>query len=65
MIQPGMITIADSPWLWPVVTLLVVEAALVIWSYRRVPQMSAAHRIAFCLKVTGIGLLVFCLLEPL
>ena len=63
--RPGFITIANSTWFWPALTVLVVEAVLVIWSYRRIQQMSTAHRVAFCLKLLGIGLVVLCLTEPL
>ena len=41
--RPGVITIANSPWFWPAVTVLVVEALLVIWSYRRIRQMTAEY----------------------
>ena len=63
--RSGLITITNSPWLWPALTVLAIEAVLVIWSYRRIQQMSTAHRIAFCLKLLGIGLVVLCLVEPL
>jgi len=65
MTGPAMITMAAGPWLWPVAAVCAIEAAAVVWSYRRVPQMSGAHRAAFALKVLGILLVGLCLAEPL
>ena len=65
MTGPAMITIAGGAWLWAVAAVCAIEAAAVVWSYRRVPQMSGAHRAAFALKVLGILLVGLCLAEPL
>jgi uncharacterized membrane protein len=61
----GMITVPAGPWVWPAVAMLMAAAALVVWSYRRTPHMTAAHKIAFCLKLLGLLVLTLCLVEPL
>ena len=61
----GSISIPASRWIWPAAALVAAAAALLLWSYRRAPQIGAAQRIAFCLKVLGLMLLALCLLEPL
>ncbi|MHC4300015.1 MAG: glutamine amidotransferase [Planctomycetota bacterium] len=65
MIFLGSIFIPASRWLWPAGALLAAAFLLLIWSYRRAPAKSTAQRIAFCLKLLGISLLVLCLTEPL
>ncbi|MHC4518132.1 MAG: glutamine amidotransferase, partial [Planctomycetota bacterium] len=65
MMPLGTITIPVSRWLWLVGALLPVALALLVWSYRRAPRLTAVHRVAFCLKVLGILVLALCLIEPL
>lgn len=61
----GTITIPGSHWVWPAGALLLVAGALLIWAYRRAPQIGTAHGIAFGLKLLGILVLAMCLIEPL
>ena len=65
MMPLGTITIPVSPWIWAVAALLLAALALLVWSYRRVPQAGPVPRIAFGLKLLGILALVLCLIEPL
>ena len=61
----GLITIPASRWIWPGVAVLVVTLVLLLWSYRRAPQVGIAQRIALFLKLAGVFVLVLCLIEPL
>ncbi|MCX5644219.1 MAG: hypothetical protein NTZ17_05985 [Phycisphaerae bacterium] len=65
MMPLGTITIPSSPWVWPVAALLLTTVALLVWSYRRVPQAGPMPRIAFGLKLLGVLALALCLIEPL
>ena len=65
MIFLGSIFIPTSRWVWPAGALLAAVFLLLIWSYRRAPAKSTAHRIAFCLKLLAVLMLVLCLTEPL
>lgn len=61
----GSIIIPASGWFWLAVPLLIATLALLLWSYRRSPEISAVQRIAFCLRVLGVLVLILCLMEPL
>ena len=61
----GSIIVPISPWVWLGVPVLAAVVVLLIWSYRRSPEMSFFHRIAFCLRFLGVLVLVLCLTEPL
>jgi uncharacterized membrane protein len=65
MIFLGSVFIPTSRWLWPAAALLAAVFLLLVWSYRRAPAKSPAQRIAFCLKLLGVLMLVLCLTEPL
>jgi len=65
MILLGSITIPESPWVWPAVPVLIATVVLLVWSYRRSAEIGAAHKIAFCLRLLGVLVLLLCLLEPL
>lgn len=65
MMLLGSISFSASSWIWPAGAFLAAVFLLLIWSYRRAPAISAAHRIAFCLKILGVLLVGLCLLEPL
>ena len=65
MIFLASIFIPTSGWIWPAAALLVVAFLLLLWSYRRAPGIGMAQRIAFCLKLLGVLILVLCLTEPL
>ena len=65
MILLGSITIPESPWFWPAVPVLIVTVILLVWSYRRSAEIGAVHKIAFCLRLLGVLVLLLCLLEPL
>ncbi len=61
----GSITFPVGPWLWPAAITLVSALVLLLWSYRRAPIVGASQVIAFFLKILGISVLLFCLIEPL
>jgi len=65
MMFPGSIIVPVSPWVWLAVPVLVAAFVLLAWSYRRSPEISAVHRIAFCLRLLGVLVLLLCLTEPL
>jgi uncharacterized membrane protein len=61
----GSIIVPLSPWVWLSVPVLAAVVVLLLWSYRRSPEISAIHRIAFCLRLLGVLVLLLCLTEPL
>jgi uncharacterized membrane protein len=65
MLLLGSIIIRASSWVWLAVPLLAVTFVLLIWSYRRSPEIGAVHRIAGCLRPLGVLVLLLCLMEPL
>ena len=65
MMLPGSIIVPASPWVWLAVPVLAAVVVLLLWSYRRSPEISAVHRIAFCLRLLGVLVLLLCLTEPL
>jgi uncharacterized membrane protein len=65
MMWLGSIIVPFSPWVWLGVPVLGAAVVLLIWSYRRSPEISIVHRIAFCLRLLGVLVLLLCLTEPL
>ncbi len=65
MILLASIIVPFSPWVWLSVPVLVAVIVLLVWSYRRSPEVSIVHRIAFFLRLLGVLVLVLCLTEPL
>jgi uncharacterized membrane protein len=65
MMLLGSIIIPASGWVWLAVPLLASTLVLLLWSYRRSPEISAVQRIAFCLRLLGVLVLLLCLIEPL
>ena len=61
----GRIIIPAGPWLWLAVPILVATGVVLLWSYRRSPEIGAVHRIAFFLRLLGVLVLLICLIEPL
>ncbi|MHC4353613.1 MAG: glutamine amidotransferase, partial [Planctomycetota bacterium] len=61
----GSIFIPTSSWIWAAGALLAAAFLLLVWSYRRAPGIGMAQRIAFCLKLLSVLVLVLCLTEPL
>jgi uncharacterized membrane protein len=59
----GTLTFAAGRSLGPVLALLVLAVAAVLWSYRRSPP-ERRLRAALALKLVGFALLAACLLEP-
>ena len=49
MILLGSIIVPAGPWVWLGVPVLAATVVLLLWSYRRSPEISAVHRIAFIL----------------
>jgi len=65
MMLLGSIIVPISPWVWLGVSVLAATVVLLAWSYRRSPEISTIHRIAFCLRLLGVLVLLLCLTEPL
>jgi uncharacterized membrane protein len=65
MILLGTIIIPASRWIVPAGALLAAVCVLLVWSYRRASAIGTAQRIAFCLKLVGVLMLLLCLTEPL
>ena len=65
MMQLGSIIVPASPWVWLGVPVLAATVVLLVWSYRRSPEIGVVHRIAFFLRLLGVLVLVLCLMEPL
>ena len=65
MIFLGSIFIPTSSWIWAAGALMAAAFLLLVWSYRRAPGIGMAQRIAFCLKLLSVLILVLCLIEPL
>ena len=65
MMLPGSIIVPASPWLWLAVPVFAAAVILLVWSYRRSPEIGTVHRIAFGLRLLGVLVLALCLLEPL
>jgi len=65
MMLLGSIIFPAGPWVWPVVPILIATILLLVWSYRRSPEIGTAHRIAFCLRILGMLVLLIFLTEPL
>jgi uncharacterized membrane protein len=61
----GSITVPASPWVWLAVPVLIVTVLLLVWSYRRSPEIGAVHKVAFFLRLLGVLVLLLCLMEPL
>jgi len=59
------ITIPDTPWPALAGGLFLVGMAVLVWSYRRVANRSAAYKIAWGLKLLAMVILLLCLMEPL
>lgn len=65
MILLGSISIPKSPWIWLAAPVLAATIILLIWSYRRSVEKGMIHKIAFCLRLLGVLVLLLCLIEPL
>ena len=61
----GSVVIPASPWIWIAVLVFVVVVSLMLWSYRRSPELGAIHGTAFVLRLLGVLVLALCLIEPL
>lgn len=61
----GSIVIPSSPWIWPAVLVFVLVVTLMVWSYRRSPELGVIHGMAFFLRLLGVLVLALCLIEPL
>jgi uncharacterized membrane protein len=65
MMLLGSMIFPAGPWVWLAVPALVSAIALLLWSYRRSPEISAVHKIAFVLRLLGVLALLLFLTEPL
>lgn len=59
------LTLSSSQWLWPLVAVCVMAAALLLWSYLPARQAGPVRWWCFALKLLGFAALAACLLEPL
>ena len=60
----GSVFIPSSPWGWPALLVLAATLVFMLWSYRRSAERSAAHKVAFFLRLIGVLALALCLIEP-
>ncbi|MBN2317049.1 MAG: hypothetical protein JXM79_24190 [Sedimentisphaerales bacterium] len=60
----GSFVIPASSWIWPAVLAFVAVVTLLVWSYRRSPELGVIHGIAFFLRFLGVLILALCLIEP-
>ena len=58
----GQIIIPASAWVWLAAPVLIAAVGLLVWSYRRSPEIGAVHKTAFCLRLLGVAALVLCLM---
>jgi uncharacterized membrane protein len=64
MIAPASLTFSGTDWLWPLAGVLVLAAAVLVWSYRAAPP-GPLRAVCLGLKILGIAALAVCLLEPM
>ncbi len=65
MIIPASITLPTNSWIWLAAGFLGVLFVSLIWTYSRARIIRPGNKAAFILKLLGILILMFCLLEPL
>ena len=65
MMLLGSIIFPAGPWVWLSMLVFFATIALLVWSYRRSPEIGAVHRIAFVLRLLGVLVLLLFLTEPL
>ncbi len=61
----GSIIISPGYGVWLAVPALGAALILLLWSYRRWPEVTVVHKIALCLRLLGVLALILCLIEPL
>ncbi|HSH96622.1 MAG TPA: glutamine amidotransferase [Roseimicrobium sp.] len=61
----GSLIFAGRDWLWPAVGVVVATLLLLLWSYSKSALPPRLRAACFFLKLTGLLLLAFCVLEPL
>lgn len=52
-------------WLWPTIGLVILLAAIVVWSYRRSAASAKLRLLCIALKLTALVLLGVCLVQPM
>ena len=65
MVFLGSITFPENFWTWLSFGVLAVLFLALIWTYRRATAIRPGNKAAFILKLLGILILMFCLIEPL
>ncbi len=65
MTMLGSIIISPGFWVWLAIPAIGAALILLLWSYRRWPEVTAVHKIAFFLRLLGVLALIFCIVEPL
>ena len=64
-VEAGRLIWGAPEWFWPALLVAFLISALVLWSYYRGRFVGAAGVLAGVFKIAAIGLIAFCLLEPL
>ena len=65
MILPASITFPTNSWIWISAGFIAVLLVSLIWTYSRAKAIRPGNSGAFILKLLGILILMFCLIEPL
>ncbi len=65
MVFSGSITFPPNFWMWLSFSLLGLLFVMLVWAYRRAATIRPGNKAAFVLKLLGILILMFCLIEPL
>jgi uncharacterized membrane protein len=61
----GEFLLGSPEWVWPAAIIFCVSAALILWSYLQRGTSSLVRLLAAALKLTAIGLIALCLLQPM
>jgi uncharacterized membrane protein len=65
MVFLGSVTFPENFWTWLSFGILAILFVALIWTYKRARAMRPGNKAAFILKLLGILVLMFCLVEPL
>ena len=61
----GELLLGAPEWVWPATIIFCVSAGLILWSYLQRGTSSVVRLLAAALKITAIGLIALCLLQPM
>ena len=65
MVFLGSVTFPENFWTWLSFGILAILLAGLLWTYSRARAIRPGNKAAFILKLLGILILMFCLIEPL